>query len=503
MPNNDNVLFSSMTDMFLSWFGAKILSDNDRRIKYAVWRMAQKVGEKTKLSNHVFYVDYDARKLRYTNLEWIIFNTFRNMPVDNENWETLADGVYFAPSAASEVKEKIKHIDVADYFPNRSNWYAQYTERSIGRVIHFLYDCYKISSSDDWQFSWSEADNVGVMSRGPEIKGHYVWAANTDVPIFFFDQLHTNPTIYQNSFIEWLGRRGVRAVPYIDYACKDCGGAVDDTSKTSRYGVDHETGNVTHTRYCPFCDDERFITTRSDGTMLASTMREVMTVDAYLASCDAAEEREALYAEMQQHFDDESHKSAINKSALDYNLEWLYKWHPNLVGIDRVFMEWLSTYQKISLAEYILSIVDKVDFVPQAYSCLCTLAECVADKDWVAGQFNGHHKELGVVYGYRSIPDESLDVHVLRPETGFVRPDTVSREVTAFAVFCECANSFSCPIYITLAEYARQQKEHGEVHECPLCGSTTTNFELNGEYVEKLADKQVEGGDAATEAEAM
>jgi len=59
-------------------------------------------------------------------------------------------------------------------------FYGQYTGRSLGRVIHFLYDVYGCIRAD----SFTVGD--GVVKWGRDIIATYVWIDDTDIPRFTF-----------------------------------------------------------------------------------------------------------------------------------------------------------------------------------------------------------------------------------------------------------------------------------------------------------------------------
>jgi len=61
-----------------------------------------------------------------------------------------------------------------------SNWYSQYTGRSIGRLMHFLYDIYHMTHADSYKLG------DGNVTYGNDVIATYTWLDDTDVPRFTF-----------------------------------------------------------------------------------------------------------------------------------------------------------------------------------------------------------------------------------------------------------------------------------------------------------------------------
>jgi hypothetical protein len=69
--------------------------------------------------------------------------------------------------------EVIRHIDTG-----RLGFYGTYTGRSVGRIIHFLYDIYKLHNADRYTIG------SGEVMYARDLVATYSWLEDTDVPIF-------------------------------------------------------------------------------------------------------------------------------------------------------------------------------------------------------------------------------------------------------------------------------------------------------------------------------
>jgi hypothetical protein len=95
-PREGNTYISTISDFFMSQLMSLLLGDNDRQIKYMVWNLVVPRPDGTnEFTNLVYYIDYDARMLLFTNLRHTLFFNFKTVPVESSLGVVLemADGI--------------------------------------------------------------------------------------------------------------------------------------------------------------------------------------------------------------------------------------------------------------------------------------------------------------------------------------------------------------------------------------------------------------------------